>query len=78
MPNQKEKYTLYFQALIDELREQHNFTDARRPGQGKPYYAFASGATDIKYVAGFYGRGRQAFTVLGIYSNNRKKKQSRF
>lgn len=78
MPNRTEKYTLYFQALIDELREQHNFTDAHRPGQGKPYYAFASGTTDIKYVAGFYGKGRQAFTVLGIYSNDREKNKAIF
>ena len=78
MLNQKERYSLYFQALIDELREQHNFTDARRPGQGKPYYAFASGKTSIKYVAGFYGKGRQVFTVLGIYSNDREKNKAIF
>ena len=69
----KEKYQSYFQALLDELREQHNFTNARRPGQGKPYYTFASGTTDIKYVAGFYGKGRQVFTALGIYSNARER-----
>ena len=49
MPNRRDKYTLYFQALIDELREQYNFTRARRPGEGKPYDAFASGTTGIKY-----------------------------
>ena len=78
MPNRTERYTHYFQVLIDELREQHNFTDARRPGQGKPYYTFASGTTDIKYVAGFYGKGRQAFTVLGIYSNDCEKNKAIF
>ena len=74
----KEKYQSYFQALLDELREQHNFTNARQPGQGKPYYAFASGTTDIKYVAGFYGEGRQIFTALGIYSNDRERNKAIF
>ena len=78
MTNRRERYTLYFQGLIDELRKQYNFTNARRPGQGKSYYAFASGATNIKYVAGFYGKGGQAFTVLGIYSNDRKKNKAVF
>ena len=74
----KEKYTHYFQVLIDELREQHNFTTARRPGYGKPYYCFASGTTYIKYVAGFYGKGREALTVLGIYADDREKNKAIF
>ena len=50
---QKEKSTAYFQELIDQLREQHNFTKARRAGEGQRYYSFASGFTGIKYLAGF-------------------------
>ena len=52
-----EKYTAYFQALLDELREQHNFTNARRPGDGNNYYAFASGFSGIQYVVKFGGKG---------------------
>ena len=53
MSSPAEKYTDYFQTLIDELREEHGFTKARLPGKGKPYYAFASGMTYFKYIAGF-------------------------
>ena len=51
--SRKEKYTAYFQELIDQLREQHNFTKARRAGKGQRYYSFASGSTGIKYTVGF-------------------------
>ncbi|MXV85214.1 DUF4268 domain-containing protein [Candidatus Poribacteria bacterium] len=74
----QEKYPVYFQSLIDELREQHNFTNARRPGQGKPYYAFASGTTGIKYVAGFDSKGGQVYTALGIYSKDHEKNKAIF
>ena len=74
----KEKYQSYFQALIDELREQHNFTAAHHPGQGKPYYAFASGTTGLKYVAGFNGKVGKAYTALGIYFKDREKNKAIF
>lgn len=77
MTNRTEKYTLYFQALVDELREQHNFTRARCV-QGRHFHAFPSGKTDIKYVAGFYSEGRQAFTVLGLYSGNGERNKAIF
>ena len=47
-----EKYNTYFQALLDELREQHNFTRARRPVRSN-YCKFASGFGHIEYVARF-------------------------
>ena len=46
----------YFQALLDELREQHNFTTARKV-QSRCFHTFASGFTGIKYVAGFNKAG---------------------
>ena len=73
----KEKYTHYFQALIDELSEQHNFQNTHRV-QGRHFHQFYSDTTGIYYVAGFYGKGRQAFTVLGIYANDREKNKAIF
>ena len=63
-----EKYQAYFQALLDEMREQHNFTKARRPGKGanNNYYNFASGFTSIGYVAGFNNVGT-VYTQLWIH-----------
>ena len=49
-----EKYNTYFQALLDELREQHNFTRERRPVRtGQNFYKLSSGFTSIGYVARF-------------------------
>ena len=59
----KEKYQSYFHALLDELREQHNFTRACR-AQGCHYHRFASGFTGIQYYAKF-NQGR-AYTALHI------------
>ena len=71
-----EKYTAYFQVLLDELREQHNFTNARRPGTGTiaNYYSFASGTSGITYFAGFNGKG-VVYTSMrisfGAYEKNK-------
>jgi hypothetical protein len=62
----RERYTAYFQALIDEMREQHNFTMARRAIEGQNYYLFASGTTGIKYGAKFTNAGTVR-TYLWIY-----------
>ncbi len=72
-----EKYTPYFQALLDELREQHKFTNAHRPGKGRNYYSFASGTTGIRYFAGFNGNG-QVYTALHINFRNYEKNKNFF
>ena len=71
----KEKYQSYFQALLDELREQHNFTTARK-AQGVNYLGFASGVSDIKYYAKFQ-RG-QSYTSLHIHFSNYEKNKNFF
>ena len=80
MTNRRERYTLYFQALIDELSEQHNFPNARLV-QGRHFHQFYSGTTGIYYVPGFrrgrslsglYDQGKRAYTMLGLWSNNRE------
>ena len=72
-----EKYTAYFQALLDELREQHKFTNARRPGDTANYYEFASGFTGIGYMAQFGGQG-QVYTALHINFRNYEKNKNFF
>lgn len=45
-----EAYRRFFQALIDELRERHSFTRARR-GQAQSWYLFSSGIQGLYYDA---------------------------
>lgn len=53
-----EKYRSYFQALIDELRNVHKFTNAK-VGQPQSWYTFASEKSKLyKYAASFAMGGR--------------------
>ena len=86
MPNRSEKYTLYFQSLIDELWEQHNFPNTCLV-DGRHFHQFHSGTTGIYYVPGFrrmrslsglYDQGKRAYTMLGLWSNNRERNKTIF
>ena len=77
MPNRTERYTHYFQVLIDELREQHNFTNACRAMEGQNYYSFASGSTGIKYTAGF-NMPQTVYVRLRIDFGDREENESFF
>ena len=78
MRNRREKYRLYFQSLIDELREQHDFPNARLV-DGRDFHQFHSGTTAIYYVAGFDTiGGKTAHTKLGLWSNNRERNETIF
>ena len=59
-----ERYRSYFQGLIDELREQHDFT-GRRVGQAQNYYYFSSGMRGIYYEATFV-RNHNVYASLYI------------
>ena len=72
-----EKYTLYFQELIDQLREQHNFAKVRRAMKGKPFHPFASGTVGIWYHAGFNRKG-QVYTKLRINFSDYEKNKNFF
>ena len=64
------KYQSYFQGLVDELREQHNFTRARS-SQPNNWYAFASGFGGIRYFASFV-KGNKIRTAIHIERENRE------
>ena len=57
-----EKYKIYFQSLIDELRKEHAFTTPRRVN-GDNYHYFASGIPGITYGAWFRKGGQTAVYV---------------
>ena len=59
-----ERYRSYFQGLIDELREQHEFT-GRRTGQAQSWYYFPSGMRGIYYEAKF-GGNHKVYAALYI------------
>lgn len=58
------RYDDYFQALIDEMREQHNWTKVRRPS-GSNYCHFPSDCRYIYYSARF-PKGETVHTYLLI------------
>ena len=45
-------YRDFFQALIDELREDYNFTNAKK-GQPQNWYLFSAGCTGLGYDVSF-------------------------
>ncbi len=67
-----EKYKSYFQVLIDELREKHNFTGAR-VGQPQNWYSFSSGIRGISYGVRFSQGGKVRAQVC-IYQRERENR----
>lgn len=68
-----ELYRRYFQSLIDELRDVHHFTNART-AQPQNYYAFASGAAGLPFVATFANNDRATIQLaiqFGTTSENK-------
>jgi len=59
-----EAYQNYFQLVIDELREKHKFTNARKT-QAASWYSFASGYSGITYGVNF-AKGNRARVELYI------------
>ena len=52
-----EAYRIYFQSLIDELREKHKFTNAKI-GQPQNWYTFSSGISNIPFSVSFAQGGK--------------------
>lgn len=71
----KERYRSYFQSLIDELRETHNFTNART-GQPQNWYTFASENSKVyRYSTSFAQGGRVRVEVYIDCGDKTKNEQ---
>ncbi len=57
LTSKQQRYQQFFQQLIDELREEHRFTNARA-GQPQNWYSFSSGARGFTYGVSFASGGR--------------------
>ena len=73
-PSKSEKYQAYFQAIVDELTEQHHFADPIFDARSSNVYYFPSGDRGIWYYAHF-AKGGQVWTGLRI--NFTKKVRSK-
>ena len=71
-----EAYRKYFQELIDELREEHQFTNAK-VGQPTNWYAFSSGVTGVTLSAVF-GQGNKVRTEFNIDFGEGEKNRALF
>lgn len=71
-----EKYRHFYQPLLDELREQHHFSNAR-VAQPQCWYAFSSGHTGFKYSANFTGENTVRAEVY-IDCDDRETTKARF
>ena len=71
-----ESYRTFFQDLVDRLREQHQFTNARR-GQPQSWFSFTSGFAGLGYNSSF-ARGRRARVELYVDSGEKESNEQLF
>ena len=71
-----EKYREFFQGLIDTLRQEHRFTNARK-AQPQNWYSFSSGRSEFTYGANFNSDGR-ARVELYIDSRDQERNKEIF
>jgi hypothetical protein len=67
-----EQYRLFFQDLMDRLREEHAFTNARA-AQPQNWYYFASGHTGISYAVSFSREGLRTELYIDTTSQEENK-----
>ena len=72
---EREKYRTYYQVLIDELRESHNFTQSRTaPPESCCYFPSGIKASHIYYAARFTQKGRVG---AGIYIDRGSQEENK-
>ena len=69
-----EQYQSYFQELINELRESHDFTGART-AIPRNFFRFASGVKEIRYLASFVKGGKVCAAIDIMGADQEKNKQ---
>jgi hypothetical protein len=72
----RSSYQEFFQALIDDLREKHRFTNAKA-GQPQNWYSFSSGTRGFRYEMSF-AQGGELRTHLYIDCGERAKNEAAF
>lgn len=72
-----EKYRAYFQALIDELRNVHKFTNAK-VGQPQSWYTFASEKSKLYKYAASFAMGDRVRAEIYIDSGVKEQNESLF
>ncbi len=70
------KYRDFFQVLIDELRDQHRFTNAKK-GQYQSWYSFTSGFPGLTYGVSF-AQGQRVRVELYIDTGDKETNKSIF
>jgi len=73
----REKYRVFFQGLIDELREKHSFTNAR-VGQPQNWYTFASDNSRIYKFNVSFGSGDKVRVEIYLDSGDKIKNELLF
>lgn len=68
-----ERYRLYFQRLIDILRDEHQFTKAKK-GQPQSWYSFSSGMSGILYGMAFsFGNQVRVEVLINLIDREKNK-----
>lgn len=73
----KEKYRVYYQALLDELRTQHRFTNARA-GQPQNWYTFASESSRVFKYSTTFAQGGKVRAEIYIDMGDKAKNEALF
>ncbi|HEY3912662.1 MAG TPA: DUF4268 domain-containing protein [Stellaceae bacterium] len=70
-------YKKFFQSILDELREEHRFTNAKT-AQPQPWYALSSGVSGFKYGVAFQRGYKRLQTELYIDTRSRERNKAIF
>ena len=69
-------YQVFFQSLIDELRDKHRYTNARI-GQPQSWYSFSGGYRGVKFSA-WFGAGQKLTAEIYLDGGDKEENKRRF